>query len=53
MKARVWKDRETGVWCFTVRDGDSGPLVFAGERRTWEQALLEVLTANDRRAVRA
>lgn len=40
MRARIWKDRETGAWCYDVR---SEGLRSTGEREKWEQALAEVL----------
>jgi hypothetical protein len=42
VKARIWKDRETGMWFFNVRNAD-GSVSWYGKRRHWELALLEVL----------
>lgn len=41
MKARIWKDRQSGAWCYEFR-GCEG-LFVPGERRTWELALSSVL----------
>ena len=40
MKARVWKDRDTGQWCYEVHGHG---LRFAGDRATWGGALSEAL----------
>lgn len=40
-KARIWKDRLSGAWCFAV------PAVRAGARLTWEEALLDTLAILD------
>jgi hypothetical protein len=37
VRARVWKDRLSGAWCFAV------PTVRAGARPTWEEALSDAL----------
>ena len=42
MKAKIWKDRLTGRWCWDVRSYRSR---FAGERDTWADALAEALDA--------
>lgn len=39
VKARIWKDRETGLWCYDI---DDGPV---SDTPRWEDALAEVLTA--------
>jgi hypothetical protein len=52
MKARVWLDRDTGMWCFMLR----GPLGLpvTGECQTWSEALSKAFEALDvqRRAAR-
>lgn len=40
MKARIWKDRETGRWCFDVRGYG---LLSTGDRGDWPGALAEAL----------
>jgi hypothetical protein len=40
MKAKIWKDRETGRWCFDVRGYG---LRSAGDRSAWRLALEEAL----------
>lgn len=42
MKARVWKDRATGLWFFDIK---APGVTHAGKRPTWEQALAQVLAA--------
>lgn len=40
MKARIWKDRENGRWCYEV----TGPgLRSTGDKATWAGALAEAL----------
>lgn len=40
VKARIWKDRETGRWCYDVR----GPMArCTGDRATWPGALAEAV----------
>ena len=46
MKARIWKDREDGLWHFAVRNS-AGRLAWCGYRSTWEQALSLVLSGID------
>jgi hypothetical protein len=40
MKARIWKDRETGRWCFDVQGYG---LRSTGDRSAWRLALEEAL----------
>lgn len=42
VRARVWKDRTTGLWFFDIR---AAGVTHAGKRPTWEQALAQVLAA--------
>lgn len=37
MKARIWKDREAGVWCYSIDHGG------VSDCPTWTEALSEVL----------
>jgi hypothetical protein len=46
VKARIWKDREDGLWHFAVRNS-AGRLAWCGYRSTWEQALSLVLSGID------
>jgi hypothetical protein len=48
VKARVWKDRASGLWFFNVRNAD-GSVSWYGKRRKWELALREVLLFTDAR----
>jgi hypothetical protein len=40
MKARIWKDRETGRWCWDLRGRG---LRSTGDRADWAGALAEAL----------
>ena len=40
MKALIWKDRETGRWCFDVR---ARGLRSTGDKATWQAALDDAL----------
>ena len=42
MKARIWKDREDGLWRFAVRTA-AGNVYWSGHRPTWEDTLSLVL----------
>lgn len=48
MKARIWKDRETGRWCWDLR-GDG--VRSTGDRATWQGAVDEAF--NDMRWIEA
>jgi hypothetical protein len=46
MKARIWKDREDGLWRFAVRNS-VGRVAWTGYRLTWQEALSLVLSELD------
>jgi hypothetical protein len=46
-KARVWKDREDGLWRFAVRNS-AGHVFWSGHCRTHEEALSAVLAEIDK-----
>lgn len=46
MKARIWKDREDGLWRFAVRN-PAGNVYWSGHRRSWGEALSLVLAELD------
>ena len=39
MKARIWKDRETGRWCWDLQGYGTRS---TGDRATWQDAMNEV-----------
>lgn len=41
MKARIWKDRESGRWRYSL-PGCCAPFDASGSRLTWKKALLAV-----------
>ena len=46
MRARIWKDREDGLWRFAVRN-PAGHVAWDGCRLTWQEALSLVLSELD------
>ena len=42
MKARIWMDREDGLWRFAVRN-TAGNVFWTGSRPKWEEVLLLLL----------
>jgi hypothetical protein len=46
VKARIWKDRDDGLWRFEVRNR-AGRVAWCGYRPTWEAVLSLVVPALD------
>jgi hypothetical protein len=52
VRARIWKDREDGVWRFAVRNS-AGIVYWTGSRPTWAETLLHVLSELEPAGVRS